>query len=156
MPRARIVNSAGVELPFLTSIRSLTRAPQSLPVEQPTHVDLPEPPGEDRDLCSPTPDAVNAGDPFSVVDPPASEEEWGTGDDEMDFLENEQVAGAGDDNVSPEDEVDIDLTINDDLDAPSDIPPDSTCPICGMLLQALQDLVREPHYFNDRRLLMVA
>ena len=85
-----------------------------------------------------------------------AEEEWGTGDDEMDFLENEQMAGAGGEDVSPEDEVDIDLTIDEDLDAPSDIPPDSTCPICGMLLQALQDLVRELGYFNVERLLMVA
>lgn len=79
----------------------------------------------------------------AFIDPVVEDEVWGTGDDEIEAVEDELGFELKDEYLDiAEVDVDVDLTLDDDTDAVITESSDEVCPVCGILLQALRGLVR--------------
>ncbi len=98
--------------------------------------DLKPIPSEEQIPCSTPPIVVDKPrlDAAKPLVPP--EEEWGTGDDELEF---QDVIMEADDKMTID--VDVDLTVDTD-DESSEERNTETCPICNMLLEGMEKLVR--------------
>ena len=94
------------------------------------------------DLCSPILDATDRLDTSSTGLLP-EDEEWGTGDDEMEFVGAELASDLGEQFLdAQEDEVDIDLTLDDVVTSDSSRKvADDVCPICGAPFASLRGIV---------------